>query len=146
MAGLDWRQAAHSPSSACHNMPRAFLPTVLIVDDDPGFVSFVADWLESSGYAPLIASNSDDGSKLARAFRPDLILLDLAIPGRSGLDVLRELKVTPITCEIPVVVVSAYTRFMSSMDARLADGVLEKPVEAATLLEVVARVVSGRAS
>lgn len=126
-------------------MPSAFLPTVLIIDDDPGFVSFVADWLESSGYAPLTATNGDEGTTLARAFRPDLILLDLAIPGHSGLDVLRDFKATSITRTIPVVIVSAYTRFMSSIDMRLADGVLEKPVDPTTLLEVVDRAVRRRA-
>jgi CheY-like chemotaxis protein len=127
-------------------MPGAFLPTVLIVDDDPGFVSFVSDWLETSGYAAVIATNADEGTQLARTFQPDLILLDLAIPGRSGLDVLREFKQAQRTRDIPVVVVSGYARLMSSGDARLADGVLEKPIGASTLLEVVGRAVRGRST
>ena len=126
-------------------MPSALLPTVLIVDDDPGFASFVTDWLETSGYAAVVATNADEGTQLARTFQPDVILLDLAIPGRSGLDVLREFKHGQATRDIPVVVVSGFAGLMSRGDARLADGVLQKPVGASTLLEVVSRAVRGRA-
>jgi CheY-like chemotaxis protein len=74
-----------------------------------------------------------------------VILLDLAMPERSGVDVLRELKSDTTTEEVPVIIVSAYTAQMGIDDERLADGVIQKPFDLADLLDQVERVRAVRA-
>jgi CheY-like chemotaxis protein len=63
------------------------------------------------------------------AERPDVVLLDLALPTKSGLEVLRELKGTRATSDIPVIVVSAYGTLMNEQDAHHTVGVIQKPFD-----------------
>ncbi len=68
------------------------MPTVLVVDDEPQIAQIARDYLEHAGFAVIVA---DDGAKaldLARSRRPDLIVLDLALPAIDGLDVARVLR------------------------------------------------------
>ena len=73
-------------------------------------------------------------SKVAGEYAPAVVLLDLAMPEKSGLDVLHELKSSKPTRDIPVIVVSAYAMLMMGSDARRADGVIQKPFDLADLL------------
>ncbi len=113
---------------------------VLVIEDDTWIRSLLTDLLPSEGYAVEEASNGATGIRLARAHQPDVILLDLAMPERSGVDVLRELKSDTTTEEVPVIIVSAYTAQMGIDDERLADGVIQKPFDLADLLDQVERV------
>ena len=108
--------------------------TVLVVEDDPWIRSLMADLLAGEGYAVVQASDGKAGLELAEQNEPDVILLDLAMPEKSGLDVLHELKSSKPTRDIPVIVVSAYAMLMMGSDARRADGVIQKPFDLADLL------------
>jgi CheY-like chemotaxis protein len=108
--------------------------TVLVVEDDPWIRLLMADVLAGEGYAVVQAADGTAGLELAEARHPDVILLDLALPEKSGLDVLHELKRSTPTREIPVLVVSAYANLMLGSDARRAEGVIEKPFGLADLL------------
>ena len=68
------------------------VPKVLVVDDAPDIVRLVRDYLEHAGFSVLAAANGVDAIRIARTERPDLIVLDLGLPGRDGLDVTRELR------------------------------------------------------
>ena len=107
--------------------------TVLVVEDDPWIRSLMADLLAGEGYSVVQASDGKAGLDMAEESDPDVILLDLAMPEKSGLDVLHELKSSKPTRDIPVIVVSAYAMLMMGSDARRADGVIQKPFDLADL-------------
>jgi two-component system, cell cycle response regulator DivK len=118
--------------------------TVLVVEDDPWIRSLMADLLAGEGYAVVQASDGKAGLEMAEESDPDVILLDLAMPEKSGLDVLHELKSSKPTRDIPVIVVSAYAMPMMGSDARRADGVIQKPFDLADLLLQVEQAASKR--
>lgn len=118
---------------------------ILVVDDDPTIRRLVADLLHNEGYEVLQAPDGAAGVALAEAHRPDLILLDLAMPRTSGLEVLENLRRNDPTREIPVIVVSAYAPLLSADLRAGATSVLQKPFAVDALLEEVEQVVSERA-
>lgn len=117
---------------------------VLVVEDDPWIRSLMADLLTGEGYGVVQAPDGKVGLQLAQQENPDVILLDLAMPEKSGLDVLHELKSSKPTRDIPVIVVSAYAMLMMGSDARRADGVIQKPFDLADLLTQVQQAVAKR--
>jgi CheY-like chemotaxis protein len=79
---------------------------ILIVDDEPDAISYISSVLEDNGYEYLSAENGEEGLELARKERPDMILLDLIMPEKSGMLMFQELKKDPELGKIPVIVVS----------------------------------------
>jgi CheY-like chemotaxis protein len=79
---------------------------ILIVDDEPDAISYISSVLEDNGYEYLSAENGEEGLELARKEKPDMILLDLIMPEKSGMLMFQELKKDPGLGKIPVVVVS----------------------------------------
>ncbi len=122
--------------------------TVLVVEDDPWIRSLMADLLTGEGYNVVQAADGVAGLQQASEHDPDVILLDLAMPQKHGLDVLDELKSRQPTRDIPVIVVSAYAMLMmgSDSDARQADGVIQKPFDLADLLAQVEHAATKRHS
>ena len=78
---------------------------ILVVDDDPRMLRFVRDTLTTAGYAPLVTGVPDDLAGLIRAERPQLVLLDLLLPGRGGIDLL---EAVPELSDLPVIFISGY--------------------------------------
>ena len=78
---------------------------VLIVDDDPDSRLLLSQYVEDFGCQAMAVSSAEQGIAAAREFRPDLIVLDLLMPGVNGWDMLRELKAEPGIRDIPVLVV-----------------------------------------
>ncbi len=113
--------------------------TVLIVEDNELNMKLFHDLLEASGYATLQARNGQTALELARAHRPDLVLMDIQLPGMSGLDVTRTLKADPGLAAIPVVAVTAFA--MKGDEDRMRAGgceaYLSKPISLAKFLETV---------
>jgi len=79
---------------------------ILIVDDEPDAISYISSVLEDNGYEYLSAENGEQGLELARKEKPDMILLDLIMPEKSGMLMFQELKKDPELGRIPVIVVS----------------------------------------
>lgn len=111
--------------------------TILLIEDDPLAVKMGEMILSRAGYTVLSAMNGFLGLKLAREERPDLILLDLMLPGMDGFEILSQLRSNPETAAIPVLILSAKTREEDKqMASRIgADGYMTKPYHRAQLLD-----------
>jgi DNA-binding response OmpR family regulator len=81
--------------------------TVLIADDEPHLLRLVKFRLEREGYHVLTATDGDEALDLARRQQPDLCVLDVMMPKRSGFDVLRELRSDPQLADIKVIMLTA---------------------------------------
>ena len=82
-------------------------PRVLVLDDDPQALRFARDALASRGYAPIVTGDARELPRLLRTERPDLVLLDLVLPGTDGIELLQRL---PELADVPVIFISAYGR------------------------------------
>lgn len=104
---------------------------ILIVDDVATNRIVFKVKLGAASYTPVLAANGQDCLRLAHDQRPDLILLDLALPDLSGVEVLRRLRQDPFTKDIPVIVVSASTQQEDRMQALEAgaDDIFFKPYD-----------------
>ena len=82
--------------------------TILIIDDEEPIRVLLKLTLQSAGYDSVLeASNGEDGLALAMRYKPDLILLDLMMPGIDGFEVIRRLRADPATADIQIVILSA---------------------------------------
>jgi CheY-like chemotaxis protein len=113
--------------------------TVLVIEDDPWTRTITTALLAGEGFAVVEAKNGEEGLQQARVHAPHAILLDLALPTKSGLDVLRELKADAPTRDIPVIVVSAYGTLMNETDVNQTVGVIQKPFDYDDLVSQVER-------
>jgi len=124
------------------SLPRFNGVSILCIDDEPDVLTFLQLTFEDAGYNVMLACDHDLAIAEAKAMRPDLICLDLSMPGKDGFEVLKSLRADPELCHIPVVVVS-----VSSDEARcLASGALRylaKPVQAVDLMATVRDVLAG---
>jgi two-component system KDP operon response regulator KdpE len=109
----------------------------LVVEDDPEIAELYASFLASEGFAVERCESALGLQALLRRWRPDVILLDLGLPFRSGATLLLDLKADPQTAEIPVVIVSAAPEALAPDRAALAAAVLPKPVALKRLLATV---------
>jgi len=112
------------------------LATILVVDDEPRIVQLVRDYLEHGGFTVLVASDGPSALRSARTGRPDLIVLDLGLPGIDGLDVARALRREG---EVPIIMLTARTEESDKLVGLElgADDYLTKPFSPK---ELVARV------
>jgi CheY-like chemotaxis protein len=117
-------------------------PTILICDDEATLRELIRVSLED-GYHFVEASNGHEALDLARSVAPDIVLLDLMLPGMSGLDVLRELRRDAATRDLPVVAMSAWTHLEPEALAAGATQFVRKPFDPEALKARVAAVVGG---
>lgn len=112
---------------------------ILIVEDDPGARRLVGYTLEHEGYQVITASNGMEGLKKARDEKPDLIVLDVMLPGLDGFEVCHRLRADPQTAIIPVLMLSAKAQETDISTGRKvgADDYLPKPADPS---EIVRRV------
>jgi two-component system cell cycle response regulator DivK len=82
--------------------------TILIVEDNPTNQKLAITVLEHAGYSVLSTESATDAIAMAHAEMPRLILMDIQLPGMSGLDAIRHLKADPVTARIPVVALTAF--------------------------------------
>lgn len=122
--------------------------TVLVVDDDPVIVNLLQVNFEMEGYDVLAATGGEAGLAQARGGHPDVIVMDVMMPGIDGIEVARRLKSEEATRSIPIILLSAKAQ-TSDVQAGLAvaDDYITKPFEPQELLDRVAAhiAVSGRA-
>ena len=118
-------------------------PRILVADDDKLVQSAFSDLLEYSGYHVIPAWDGEEAFAKAQAERPDLILLDVLMPKRNGIQVAQDLKVNPETRGIPIIIVTALSGAPAAQLTQ-ADVYLQKPVRPGDLLEHVRRLLSAR--
>src|SRR5947207_12909605 len=81
--------------------------TILVVDDEPGIVTIVRDYLEKAGFRVLTAGDGETALRLARLERPSLMVLDLMLPSIDGLDIIRSLRNDPSLHLMSVIMLTA---------------------------------------
>ena len=123
------------------------MPGILIIDDDADLREMIALLLSQSGDAVLEAADGVQGLQLAAERRPDVILLDVMMPGLDGHEVLRQLKATPGTSDIPVIMLTAVSsmRHVLPLLGGGARDYIVKPFEPNALVDRVHRLVAGQA-
>jgi two-component system, sensor histidine kinase and response regulator len=122
------------------DLPTAALTkTILIVDDMPANLGVLTSHLERQGYLALIAQDGEEGLQRAEFAQPDLVLLDVMMPGMDGFETCRKLKAGPRTRDIPVIFMTALTDTADKLTGFAAGGVdyVTKPLNGA---EVLARI------
>ena len=120
---------------------------ILIVEDNPRNMKLVRDVLQVKGHTTLEAVNAEDGIVLATERIPDLILMDIQLPGMNGIDALRVLRGDPATAGIPV---AAVTASVMQQDRRMIteagfDAYIGKPINLREFIETVRTLLEGAA-
>ena len=125
-------------STGVEEQPHQGSAVVLVVEDDESSRELVVSYLESQGLTLLTAGSGDEGLRIARDSRPDVILLDLLMPGKSGWETLYKLRSSPATAGIPVIITSVMDEKKMAFALGATD-YLVKPVAKETLLDAVRR-------
>lgn len=112
--------------------------SVLVIDDDPDIVRVLTSALEDEGYR-VLSSIGDAAIEMARALHPDLVLLDLRMPGMDGAEVSRRLRADPATAAIPIIVVSAVQNLAQAVEKLPVDAQVQKPFDLDQLYTLVAQ-------
>jgi len=124
---------------------------VLVVDDDPDVRLFSVTVLEENGYTPLEAANGEEGLKMIKEEKPDLVILDILMPRQSGIRLYRELKTDKALKKVQVIILSGIAKktFLRSQKALTEFGgeevpepkvYLEKPVEPEVLAAEIKKI------
>ena len=115
-------------------------PHILVVDDNPTNLKLISNVLGFGGYEVLKAVDAEEAEELVRLFEPDLILMDIALPGMDGLSLTRKLKINEKTKHIPVVALTAFA--MKGDDQKAFDagcvGYITKPIDTRKITSQVA--------
>jgi DNA-binding response OmpR family regulator len=113
--------------------------TVLVIDDDPVIVKLLQVNFEMEGYRVIAADNGVSGLARAHDDQPDLIILDVMMPGMNGLDVARSLRHCDATVAIPIILLSAKAQANDVLQGlEVADDYITKPFDPLELLDRVA--------
>jgi CheY-like chemotaxis protein len=121
--------------------------TILAIDDDPRLCLTISRWLEVKGnYRAIAVTDGRQGLKLAKREKPDLILLDLVMPGIDGIEVLKKLNKSAATRYIPVVILTGSPSIETREDAEYeyAEHYLTKPIDSETLLAKIESILKRR--
>jgi len=120
---------------------------ILVVEDNERNLKLLRDVLEYAGYDVRVARTAEDGITLAVKEPPDLVLMDLQLPGIDGMEALRRLRENPRTADIPVVAVTAQAMKQDrerALDAGF-NGYIEKPISVRAFPDQVRGFLSGGA-
>ena len=122
------------------------MSTILIVEDNDKNMKLARDILQAKGYATIEAVTGEDGVRLARERLPALILMDIQLPGISGIEALRQLRAETATASIPVIAVTASVMPSHRRDITDAgfDGYIAKPISLKDFVEAVRIGLQGR--
>ncbi len=117
---------------------------ILLVEDNPVNRRLAEFLLRSQGYQVRAATNAQEAFDTIKAERPDLILMDVQLPGMDGLEATRKLKAEPTTRDIPVVAVTSYAMKGDREKALAAgcSGYITKPIDKDTFVQEVATVLA----
>jgi DNA-binding response OmpR family regulator len=119
--------------------------SILVVDDDPEIVTMLSTRLGKRGYKVSTAGDGARALELARKERPDVVLLDVMMPGKSGWEVARALKQDRKTHDVKIVMVSAIGETTNEITAPIygADAHVDKPFEFEKLERIIGALLAG---
>jgi CheY-like chemotaxis protein len=114
-------------------------PLVLIVDDHPINLKLASEVLLASDYEVVVAADAEQAQQLLTTLVPDLILMDIALPGMDGLALTKIIKADPRLRRVPVVALTAYAMRGDELKASDAgcDGYITKPIDTRSLVQQV---------
>ena len=120
---------------------------ILVIDDDENLVTFVTTLLEDNGYETVKACNGEEGLTQLNAEKPDLVLLDITMPQKSGVRFYRDVKENDALKATPVIMVTGvmdeFKKFISTRrQVPPPDGYVSKPIDTDLLLETIAQVLA----
>ena len=121
---------------------------ILIIDDEQDVITYLETLFNNNGYDTISADNADDGIEKARTEKPDLVSLDIVMPGKSGIQVYRSLRDDEQHKKIPIVVVTAATGYRNEPEGFKKflstrrhypppDGFVPKPIDKEELIREV---------
>jgi CheY-like chemotaxis protein len=115
--------------------------SILIIEDNPLNVELASDLLQASGYRIHSTRTAEEGIRLARELLPDLVLMDISLPGMDGLCATRTLKSDPATSHLTVVGLTAHAMMGDEGTALQSgcDGYLTKPIDTRTFVSTVTK-------
>ena len=118
---------------------------ILVVEDNPLNLKLVRDVLGAAGYDVVSATSGEEGLREATAQPPDLVLMDLQLPGIDGVETMRQLRAGPLEDDVPVVAVTASAMAEDQANAARAgfDGYIEKPISVRALVDEVEAFLQG---
>lgn len=118
---------------------------ILIVEDNERNAKLLRDVLDAKGYRVTEAETAELGLEIAARDKPDLVLMDIQLPGMDGMTALRHLKDDPVTATIPVIAVTASVMPMEREKVMAAgfDAFQEKPISVKNILELIADLLAG---
>ena len=117
---------------------------ILIVDDSPTETSLLRTMLEKNGYSVLTASSGEEGVEMTRLEQPDLVLMDIVMPGLNGFQATRQLSRSAETSHIPVVIVTAKNQQADQIwgERQGAKAYLVKPADEKELVKIIGEILS----
>lgn len=130
LRGFGERAAPQAPPSA--------VKSVLIIEDNPLNMKLFSAMLAAEGYLVLEAADAHSGVALAHARHPNLIIMDISLPGMSGIEAAQSLKADLDTSDIPIVVTTAYQKqYDEKIQASGCDAFMAKPISVTHFLDTV---------
>jgi two-component system cell cycle response regulator DivK len=122
------------------------MSVILIVEDNDKNMKLVRDVLQVKGYQTLEAGTAEDGIALAQAHSPDLVLMDIQLPGMNGIEALGVLRANPDTAHIPVIAVTASVMQQDRKQITEAgfDAYIGKPINLKEFLQSVREMLEAR--
>ena len=122
------------------------MSTVLIVEDNEKNMKLARDVLQAKGYATLEAATGEEGVRLAKERVPDLVLMDIQLPGINGIEAFKQIRADARTARIPVVALTASVTptDRSQITAAGFDAFVGKPINLKEFIDTVKRMVEGR--
>jgi CheY-like chemotaxis protein len=109
---------------------------ILVIDDDPQITDLLVEFCSNLGYEVIPQNDSVSAAAAAEAWKPDLITLDLEMPEKDGLEVLKELRTNPVTKDIPILVISIMAKEIS-IDPAMVQGIFDKPLRFQKILKQI---------
>jgi CheY-like chemotaxis protein len=116
---------------------------ILLVDDNPINLKLASEVLTAGGYRTVTAADAEEARELLDTLLPDLILMDIALPGMDGLSLTKLIKAEPRLRHVPVVALTAYAMRGDDLKAVAAgcDGYISKPIDTRILVDQVAAII-----
>jgi DNA-binding response OmpR family regulator len=120
---------------------------ILVIEDDLGALRLAQYVLQYEGYEVLTATNGLAGLKKAQSEQPDLVILDVMLPGVDGFEICHRLRAEPQTAQLPILMLSAKAQAVDlAMGLKVgADDYLSKPTDAAEIVRRVKKLLAGKA-